>query len=501
MNRYVYFLLLSFLASLESGAANTGRVAKTPRLVVNIAIDQLRADLLEEYMPLLSNDGFRKLMHEGRVYKNASMPFLPVDCASAIASISTGSYPLYNGIPSKEWVSRKTSRPMFCTADQVSLLTPRNATPTPINIMSSTLSDELKIHTDGLGKVYNIATGADAAILFAGYTSDCAMWIDVHTGLWTTSTYYNELQPEWLNVYNSAYSASRKLKSRIYSFKGREKYLSYTTTSLVNEDVTSVVLNCVSSERLGMDNIPDLVNIQYSAANVREDVKCTVTDILQYKYIELDKSIGKLISTIEQNIGKDNVLFVVTSTGYYDDVAVDYGKYRIPSGTVYINRTSSLLNMFLSALYGNAHYVDAYKDNQIYLNRKLIEQRRLPLNEVLERSREMLLMSDGISDVYTSFMLTKASDKETQLLRNGYNLDVCGDLVIEVAPGWNIYDENTKKYRERRQYGFVFPVILYGTDFRHEIIEEPVTTDQIAPTISKKIKIRAPNASKSKSLK
>ena len=315
MNRYVYFLLLSFLASLEAGAANTGRVSKTPRLVVNIAIDQLRADLLEEYMPLFSNDGFRKLMHEGRVYKNASMPFLPVDCASAIASISTGSYPLYNGIPSKEWVSRKTSRPMFCTADQVSLLTPRNVTPTPINIMSSTLSDELKIHTDGLGKVYNIATGADAAILFAGYTSDCAMWIDVHTGLWTTSTYYNELQPEWLNVYNSAYSASRKLKSRIYSFKGREKYLSYTTTSLANEDVTSVVLNCVSSERLGMDNIPDLVNIQYSAANVRDDVKCTVTDILQYKYIELDKSIGKLISTIEQNIGKDNVLFVVTSTG------------------------------------------------------------------------------------------------------------------------------------------------------------------------------------------
>lgn len=504
MNKYVYCLILSILSTVESSAdniSNRENVAKVPRLVVNISIDQLRPDLLDEYMPLFSNNGFCRLFNNGCVYWNARVPFSPVDRAAAIASISTGSYPYYNGIPSREWISRKTLRPMFCTADQVSLLTPRSVTPSPINLKSSTLSDELKICTNGMAKVYSLALDSDAAVLFAGYSSDCATWIDLHTGLWTTSSYYNENQPQWINTYNAANDASSKLKSRVYTFKGSEKYVGYVSSSLANDDLTNLAIQCVSSELLGGDDIPDLINLEYSAGDIKDDVKYPVIDITQYKYVELDKALGRLISAIEQKVGKDNVVFVVSSTGYYDETPVDYSQYNIPSGTVYINRTSNLLNMYLSALYGNAHYVDAYKDDQIYLNRKLIEQRRLKINEVLERSREMLLMSEGISDVYTSFRLTNAIDRSSQLLKNGYNLDVCGDLVIKVAPGWRIYNENTKKYQENKKIGFSFPVILYGAGVKHENVYDLVETDQIAPTISKKIKIRAPNACKANSLK
>lgn len=504
MNKYVCCLILSILSTIESNADNTSNrdnVTKVPRLVVNIAIDQLRPELLDEYMPLFSNNGFYKLFNMGCVYRNALMPFSPVDRAAAIASISTGSYPYYNGIPSSGWISRKTLQPMFCTADQVSLLTPRSSTPSPINLKSSTLSDELKICTNGMAKVYNIALDSDAAIMFAGYSSDCATWIDFHTGLWTTSSYYNDTQPQWISTYNTINDASNKLKSRVYTFKGDEKYVGYASSSLANDDLTNLAIQCVSSEMLGADDIPDLINLQYSAGDIKNDVRYPIIDIIQYKYVELDKALGRLISVIEQKVGKDNVVFVVTSTGYYDETPVDYSQYNIPSGTVYINRTSSLLNMFLSALYGNAHYVEAYKDDQIYLNRKLIEQRRLKINEVLERSREMLLMSEGISDVYTSFKLTNAVDRSSLILKRGYNLDVCGDLVIKVAPGWKIYNENTKKYQENKKSGFTFPLILYGAGIKHEIVYDLVETDQIAPTISKKIKIRAPNACKANSLK
>ena len=225
-------MILSILSTIESNADNTSNrdnVTKVPRLVVNIAIDQLRSELLDEYMPLFSNNGFYKLFNMGRVYRNATMPFYPVDRAAAIASISTGSYPYYNGIPSSGWISRKTLQPMFCTADQVSLLTPRSSTPSPINLKSSTLSDELKICTNGMAKVYNIALDSDAAIMFAGYSSDCATWIDFHTGLWTTSSYYNDTQPQWISTYNTINDASNKLKSRVYTFKGDEKLIQVAT--------------------------------------------------------------------------------------------------------------------------------------------------------------------------------------------------------------------------------------------------------------------------------
>ena len=47
MNRYIYIIILSLLAS-EAEAQSA--VADAPRLVVNISIDQLRSDYLETYI-------------------------------------------------------------------------------------------------------------------------------------------------------------------------------------------------------------------------------------------------------------------------------------------------------------------------------------------------------------------------------------------------------------------------------------------------------------------
>jgi len=41
-----------------------------PRLVVGIHIDQLNADYLEWFMDGFSEDGFRKMLQNGLVYKN-----------------------------------------------------------------------------------------------------------------------------------------------------------------------------------------------------------------------------------------------------------------------------------------------------------------------------------------------------------------------------------------------------------------------------------------------
>ena len=57
---------------------------QAPRLVVNITIDQLRTDYMEAFSPLYSLDGFKKLAAKGLVFTNASYPFSPIDCTSAL---------------------------------------------------------------------------------------------------------------------------------------------------------------------------------------------------------------------------------------------------------------------------------------------------------------------------------------------------------------------------------------------------------------------------------
>lgn len=74
------YLLLPLLAAMSVLAAREARGQSTegspdvPKMVVNILIDQLRSDYLEAFMPLYTEDGFKRLMREGRVYTQAEYP-------------------------------------------------------------------------------------------------------------------------------------------------------------------------------------------------------------------------------------------------------------------------------------------------------------------------------------------------------------------------------------------------------------------------------------------
>lgn len=513
------------LAVAEAEAQNQqtakGKSPDAPRLVVNITIDQLRTDYLEAFMPLYGNAGFKRLLENGLVFSKASYPFLPVDRASAIAAVASGSVPYDNGIPSVEWLSRKTLRPMQSITDLKSLIQPRGSAPTPVNLVTSTIGDELKIATQRAAKVYSIATECDAAVLSAGHAADAAIWLDKQTGQWTTSTYYSKLIPDWLIGYNKNSSVVKKLKSAIwkpksdavqkmvyfpasptqpktfsYTFAGTTAYSDYITSGLINSDVTDMALQCVNAAQLGQDNIPDLLNLQYYAGTFRQKGAIDAGIELQDTYARLDEAIGLLITAVEGRVGKGRVLFVVTSTGYFDETPMDYTTYGVPSGTVYINRTAHLLNMYLGAHFGTASYVDGYRNNQIYLNHKVIEQKKLKMAEVMERSREMLLLSDGIRGVNTSLSLATTSDASLLPLRNGYNTAVSGDILLDIAPGWKLLNEDTHQLSNWSIQGIAFPIIIYGCNIQHENVSLPVTTDQIAPTITKSIRIRAPNACK-----
>ena len=216
--------------------------------------------------------------------------------------------------------------------------------------------------------------------------------------------------------------------------------------------------------------------------------------LLQYKYVQLDKELEKLISGIESKVGKSNVLFVVTSTGYCNEKEIDYARYRIPSGTFYVNRTANLLNMYLGAIYGQDKYVESCFYNQIFLNIKQIEQKRINTSELLSRAQTFIMQLSGVSNVFTSKNLLLSGDNNSSRLRNWFFPNNCGDLVIEVSPGWKLFNEENFQQYTSKESTMPFPLVFYGTGVVAEEVTTPITIDRIAPTIAKAIRIRAPNA-------
>jgi hypothetical protein len=85
-------------------------------------------------------------------------------------------------------------------------------------------------------------------------------------------------------------------------------------------------------------------------------------------------------------------------------------------------------------------------------------------------------------------------------IRNGFYPSHSGDILIEIAPGWQLQNEDTGEKSVSQASPIPFPVIFYGAGVKPERILTPVTTDHIAPTISRAIRIRAPNACTSEPL-
>lgn len=491
---------------------------EVPRVVVNILIDQLRTDYMKAFMPLYGQDGFVRLLNQGKVYHQAEYPQYRPDRASAAATLATGTTPYNHGIIGMEWLNRETLRPVFCVDDSKypGLQTMDASAPTYLGV--STLGDELKVATEGKSLVYAIAPYRDAAVLSAGHAADCAIWIDNLNGNWCSTSYYGEALPSWVTLLNGnplddrlkglvwkpssdlvgnfSYFLSGGMKTPFsHKFKGENRFLSYKTSGLVNEEVVRAAQQCLSGTMVGTDEVTDYLALTLYAGNLNHAAVSEMPMELQDTYVRLDRALAQLVQAVEHKVGRNKALFVVTSTGYADDETVDLSRYRIPTGIFDVVRASTLLNMYLVAVYGQGQYIESVYGTQLYLDHKLIEQKQINFAEILERSQDFLLQLSGVKDVYTSTRLMQGAwTPGISRMRGAYNPKYSGDILIEVSPGWHYVNSKTQEDELVRESYVPFPVIFYGAEIVAEEVTVPVTIDYIAPTLSKAMRIRAPNA-------
>lgn len=512
-------LLTSLITVLTFTGLQAQTMPATPRLVVGLTIDQLRTDYVEAFSALYGEKGFKRLWKEGRVYRNLEYNFVNIDKASSVAAIYTGTMPGINGIISENWMDRNTLRPVNCVEDKAFMGIYTDETVSPSQLLVSTLSDELKVATQGKAIVYTVAPYREAAVLAAGHAANGAFWLNDDTGKWCGSTYYSDF-PYWLTKYNDqngldfriaemTWTPTHPVSSYSYltsewqqeTFKyhfddiKKTKYRKLKTSPFVNDEVNLLAEECLYSGGMGEDEIPDMLSLTYYAGNYDHKTVLEAALEMQDTYVRLDKSIARLLDVIDKKVGLQNTVFFITSTGYTDAEAPDLNKYRIPGGEFHMNRCTALLNMYLMAIYGNGQYVEAYKGLQIYLNHKLIEEKQLKLSEILSKASDFLIQFSGVNEVYSSYrLLLGAWTPEIHRIRNSYNRKRSGDLTIDVLPGWTIVQETPSDNRLVRKSFIPAPLIFMGGGIKPETIHTAVNVDCIAPTLAHFMRIRAPNA-------
>ena len=194
--------------------------AHPPRLIVQITVDALRADLPYRYAHVLGDDGFRALWRNGVNYTNAHYEHANTETIVGHVSLATGSVPAAHGMVGNVWFDREKGRLVYNIEDaRYRLLTAggdadkkTEIDPTqkaakvdgrsPAAILSSTFSDELMVHYGGKSKIFGVSVKDRGAVSLAGHAGK-AFWFSKSSGEFVSSTYYYKQYPDWVNAWNA----------------------------------------------------------------------------------------------------------------------------------------------------------------------------------------------------------------------------------------------------------------------------------------------------------
>lgn len=517
-------LITSLVAILTVTAVQAQAALKeTPKLVISITIDQLRGDYLEMFQNNFTERGFKRLLNGGRVYQNMAFDFPNINAPAAIATVNTGANPSYHGITGyrKYDVNRGLEVSTFSDDEFIGNYTQDKLSPRALKV--STIADELKLASRGFSYVYSFAPNAEESLASVGNAASSAYWINDSNGKWATTTYYKD--HHWsVDTENRNGTYSNSIGSLVwkpllpsgqynafpYTFNGSsfqhffDTYPQAKKTPLTNENTGNIGITLAEKTDMGKDSYPDFLALTFYLGNYPKSLDKNYSIEIQDAYVRLDHTIEQILDRVEKMVGLNNALIYVTSTGYYDAEEVYLPEVKMSGGVFYTNRCEALLNMYLMAIYGKEQWVDKIYNNQVYLNRKLIESKSLNLVEFQNKAAEFIVQFTGVQDAATSYqiMTNKANDTMVRF-KNIFNKETSGDIFIEIQPGFNIVNEhdrtNTSEKRAR-ETAIPAPAIFFGNNIKPERIKRTIKATEIAPTVSHILRIRAPNASQSQVL-
>ncbi|MBI3500871.1 MAG: alkaline phosphatase family protein [Bacteroidetes bacterium] len=528
MKKLFIFLLFTFHFSLFTYSQ--------PKLVVGIVVDQMRYDYLEKYWNKFGNDGFKKLVNEGFNCKNTNYNYVPTFTGPGHASIFTGATPSVHGIVSNQWFNRETRKPVYCVYDMYvsgAGASSESAKMSPQNLLAPTVGEELK-KENSTSKVIGIALKDRAAILPAGHNPTAAYWYE--DGNFISSTYYMKELPKWVSDFNKK-ELARNYLSQSWStilpiekytesdaddcdceqpFKGKEKTIFpydlqvlmkdnggmalIRSTPFGNSLTKDFAIETIYDENLGKGKETDFLSVSFSSTDYIGHQFGPQSVELEDCYIRLDKDLAELLKFIDESVGKNNVLVFLTADHGAGESVPCLKKKNIPSGVIDEKTVADSVKKFLFRVY-NDSLLTGVSDFDIYLDREKINKKNLSVSNVAYKTAQYLSKMDGIADALTASTLeqennffTDGSRKDSirVKVRAGFYSDRCGDVIFVLKPNWLEGYHKGTSHGTPYIYDTHVPLLWWGYDVKPGNSSEPIIITQIAPTVSKFLKISSP---------
>ncbi|PRX53646.1 alkaline phosphatase PafA [Flagellimonas meridianipacifica] len=540
-----YFLLLVFVFFSCVGLQAQRNKKKTPepkpieaeqvpKLVVGIIVEQMRYDYLTRFWNHYSEGGFKRLIKEGFNCKNHHINHAPTSTAPSLASIYTGATPSIHGIIGNTWYDKTQDMEVYGVEDKEysSVGTFSNAGKmSPHRMLSTTITDQLRLHTQKQGKVIAVALKDVAAVLSGGHMTNAAYWFDGgEVGKWITSSYYMSQLPQWVSDFNSS-DAIKKYKKEWNTLKDIGSYVEsgpdnnvyetpfeneaspifpHNTPSLLSKEkdfdvlkytpygnniTTDFALEVLEKESLGVDSTTDFLAISFSSTDYVGQKFGLNSKEIQDTYLRLDLDLERMLKALDEKVGVGQYTLFLTS---------DYGGVRepaylrdqkVPAGYIDLGEMRGKFNEFLRYKYGTTDVVQNISNFQVFLNHRVIENLDIDLGDAQEEIALELLGYDKVNQVYTAFQMwqNEYTSGIPYLLQKGYHQKRSGDIFLVPKPGFAQYGRTDFTKDAAMIYDTHMPLLFFGNGIKQGATTNRTEVVDIAPTISTLLGIAFPN--------
>ncbi len=515
--------LIFFLAILTPSFAENQFEKQTPKLVLNLIVDGIQTEHIATLWNYFDDRGIKRIFRNGLVFTDQHFNYYSGGSASDMATFSTGATPNFHGIIGNNFFQKKTKETISIVSDERYVGIGTQYGYSPENLYASTVSDELKLVTNGVAKVFAIAPNAEDAILLGGRAANAAIWIDNQFGKLATSSYYNYGLPSWCNEINidgtmeqlvnfnwtplfSSFTynypaANQKNKNVPFEYNA-SNYKNYEDaikifkqTPYANKVMRRLTIKAIQEENLGNDNTPDILSVKFTLNPPIETAHELLTAEKEDMYLRFDKEIKNLLDTVEHIVGLSNTLIVLTGTQCINLHPATLNSQKLHNGVFNAGRAMALLNNYLMLLHGQGNWVTGYHAKNIYLNERLAEQKKIDFRLIEYQAQRFMAEFQGVASVYITNNLYNISGlSETEKVKNSIHSKKSGTIYFTLLPGWIEVDNNNEPIGISGRNMISAPLLFYGWNLHEQKINTPVMATDIAPTISQILKITKPNA-------
>lgn len=534
--RYMlFFLLLQVATGVVSAQATSLKITQLerPKLVVGIVVDQMRWDYLYRYHNKYTEGGFKRLLNEGFSCENAMLNYIPSITGVGHASIFTGSVPAIHGIAGNSWVDPMSGKSVYCTddstVDAVGVAASSKGKMSPRNLLTTTITDELRMATNFQSKVVGVSLKDRAAILPAGHNPTAAFWFDEASERFITSSYYLQQLPEWVSVFNATKPVERMIENGWNTLlpidqytestpdnsvwegllKGADKPVfpydikkafaldgsSFEQTPFGNTLTLQFARAVVDGYQLGQGGTTDFLTINCAstdhAAHLYGPNSIEVEDV----YLRLDRDLRSFLSYLDEKVGKGNYLVFLTADHAGANSEGYLAEHKMPTGLLDEGIAGTLIKK-VKETFGSEKIIARVGTFQVSFNNRLVDSMQIDREKLKTFVIDFLKHQDGILYAADQEKLAVSSIPEPikTMAINGYNPQRSGSVVFIPQAGWtpSSYTKGAN-HSLWNPYDTHIPLLFMGWKIKHGALNRRVNITDIAATVAALLHIQMPS--------